>query len=42
MCPQVYQRFPNVAAIREDEDCLQLNIFVPVVSLFVCVFDSID
>ncbi|KAH7637583.1 lipase-like protein [Dermatophagoides farinae] len=30
MCPQVYQRFPNVAAIREDEDCLQLNIYVPV------------
>ncbi|XP_027202264.2 esterase-5B-like [Dermatophagoides pteronyssinus] len=30
MCPQVYQRFPNIAGIREDEDCLHLNIYIPV------------
>ncbi|XP_054159889.1 fatty acyl-CoA hydrolase precursor, medium chain-like [Oppia nitens] len=31
MCPQVYQRFDFSLnnLIREDEDCLYLNIFVP-------------
>lgn len=33
MCPQVYQRFPNIAGIREDEDCLHLNIYIPVVCI---------
>ncbi|CAG2168566.1 unnamed protein product [Oppiella nova] len=31
MCPQVYQRFyfDSIQPIREDEDCLYLNVFVP-------------
>lgn len=31
MCPQVYQRFQYNSMIRESEDCLHLNIYVPVV-----------
>ncbi|KAF7495398.1 Esterase-6 [Sarcoptes scabiei] len=30
MCPQVYQRFQYNSMIRESEDCLHLNIYVPV------------
>ena len=32
MCPQVYQRFnfQLKEPIREEEDCLYLNIFVPI------------
>ena len=43
-CPQVQQRFvqPNMMnnfpRIREDEDCLYLNVFVPAVSLVSVTF----
>lgn len=43
MCPQVYHRFTNSAFdIREDEDCLHLNIYVPLVSfskLFILIMN---
>ena len=41
-CPQTDPRFPPPANLREDEDCLYLNVFMPAVSEEACAHVTSD